>query len=297
MRHWLTVSTAAAAAVADRPRLWLPGALAWIVTVGWLPFVIGVGRGPSVAGLTFFGARLFTSGAWPWNGVTIGLALLAVALLGFVLAATGEAALIRGVRARPADMWRIAAIGLVCVVPVLVGIVALGGAAFVVAPAEFNAPGEKADPLLRTALRLGPLIVATVVASVAGAALHAAAIRHVAAGATIPEALGGGARSLRIAGSAAVAQASVLLLARLAFLVLAAVLLRVLWAPIGQRLGTAGIDPAAALLLVGFVAIWLCLILGGGALHAWGSVSWTGLLGTPVAGDGRSRESMETSTR
>jgi hypothetical protein len=26
------------------------------------------------------------------------------------------------------------------------------------------------------------------------------------------------------------------------------------------------------------VSIWLCLVLAGGALHAWGSVSWTRLL-------------------
>jgi len=38
------------------------------------------------------------------------------------------------------------------------------------------------------------------------------------------------------------------------------------------------IDPATVLLLVGFVAIWLCLVLGGGAVHAWGSMTATLLL-------------------
>jgi hypothetical protein len=69
---------------------------------------------------------------------------------------------------------------------------------------------------------------------------------------------------------------------RVGYLVLAAILLRVLWAPIEQRLALDGIDAAAALLLVGFVAIWICLVLGGGALHAWGSVTWTRILETVV---------------
>jgi hypothetical protein len=62
------------------------------------------------------------------------------------------------------------------------------------------------------------------------------------------------------------------------------ILLRVLWAPIDARLADDGFGFAAVLLLVGFVAIWLCLVLAGGALHAWGSVSWTRLL------DARDRE-------
>jgi hypothetical protein len=84
---------------------------------------------------------------------------------------------------------------------------------------------------------------------------------------------------------------------RLAFAGLAALLLRVLWAPIEERLALNGIDPAAMLLLVGFVAIWLCLVLAGGALHAWGSVSWTGVLGAGAIDRGASQDEMEPSTQ
>jgi hypothetical protein len=57
------------------------------------------------------------------------------------------------------------------------------------------------------------------------------------------------------------------------------VLVGVLWAPIGLGLGNGEpIDATVALLLVGFVAIWLCLVLAGGALHAWGSATWWTLL-------------------
>jgi hypothetical protein len=76
-------------------------------------------------------------------------------------------------------------------------------------------------------------------------------------------------------------------LGRLVFLVLSAALLRVLWSPIGLQLDVGQIDPGTALLLVGFVAIWLCLLLGGGALHAWGSLTWTRVLAAPARGGGR----------
>ena len=68
MRRWLDRIGAAASHVADRSTLWLPGALAWMVTFGWVALLVGVARAPSVAELTFFGAAVVTSGAWPWNG-------------------------------------------------------------------------------------------------------------------------------------------------------------------------------------------------------------------------------------
>jgi hypothetical protein len=126
--------------------------------------------------------------------------------------------------------------------------------------------------------------------------MHAAAARRAMTGSPVDESLRRGLRDLRVAGVAALAQAVAVMVARVVYLAVAAVLLRVLWAPIGERVELAGIDPAAALLLVGFVAIWLCLVLGGGALHAWGSVSWTGVLGTRIGGEGKSSERMETST-
>ena len=84
---------------------------------------------------------------------------------------------------------------------------------------------------------------------------------------------------------------------RIGYLVLAAVLLRVLWAPIEQRLALDGIDVASALLLVGFVAIWLCLILGGGALHAWGSVAWTRILDAVAEDRGTASPTVETTAQ
>lgn len=281
MHRWWIASRSAAGTVADRPVLWLPGALAWVVGIGWLALIIGVARPPTTAGLTFLGAGIFASGAWPWNAVAIGLAVLIVTLIAIGLAAVAEAALLRGRQATPADVRRLFVVGLICAAPVAAGVLLTAAAAVMVARVEFNAPREMLDPVARTALRAAPVLLATIVAWQAASAVNAAAARHAVAGAPVDASLGRGLRDLRVAGAVAFAHASVLLLARVAYLALAAVLLRVLWAPIGQRVELAGIDPGVALLLVGFVAIWLCLVLGGGALCAWSSLTWTRVLGVP----------------
>jgi hypothetical protein len=74
-------------------------------------------------------------------------------------------------------------------------------------------------------------------------------------------------------------------LVSIGYLVLSGLLLTVLWEPIGVGLASgAGIGLPAALLLVGFVAIWLCLVLAGGVVHAWASMTASALLGDRVVG-------------
>jgi hypothetical protein len=52
-------------------------------------------------------------------------------------------------------------------------------------------------------------------------------------------------------------------------------LLRVLWAPIATRLSDGRLaSPDTVLLLLGFVAIWLALLLAAGALHVAVSAFW-----------------------
>jgi hypothetical protein len=296
MRRWWTAAAAAASEVADRPTLWLPGALAWSVGVGWIALLVGVARPPSQAELTFLGARTFTSGAWPWNALLLGTVTLALCLAAFGLAAAGEAAILRGRRARVSDVARIWLLGISCAAPAAVGIVILGLAVVLVAPVEFNAPDEGIDPVARTALRLAPVLIGIAIAAAGGAAVHAAAARDAVNGSSFDRALRSSVPTLTRAGRAAVIQIVALLVARVVYLVLAAMLLRVLWEPIRERLASAGIDPAVALLLVGFVAIWLCLVLGGGALHAWSSVSWSRVVVVADDNSGRSRQRMETST-
>ncbi|HEX2844209.1 MAG TPA: hypothetical protein VHP64_03090, partial [Candidatus Limnocylindria bacterium] len=170
------------------------------------------------------------------------------------------------------------AISVVTAGPALAALLLAATALVVVAPAEFNSPAP-GGPILRTLLAIGPFLVAAAVVAAVGAAVHAAAARLVGrAGRDSLAALRDAPRALAAAGSPAAAQVVALVVTRVAFAMLGVVLARVLWAPIGSRLDGAGFDVATGLLLVGFVAIWLCIVLAGGALHAWGSATWTLLL-------------------
>jgi hypothetical protein len=278
MHRWLTASAQAASHVADRSSLWLPGALAWTVTVGWLALILGVASPPTVAELTFFGAGAFTSGLWPWNGIAIVVVVLLLFGLAVALFSVAEAVLLHGRRAGAADVRAIFVVGVICVIPLLVTAVAFGAALFVIAPGTFNDPDLDGGPLVRTILALAPFVAAMVLAAMLGSAFHAAAIRSLTDAIGPWSALADAPRLLGRTGGAVVVQIVAQFVVRIGYLVLATVFLRVLWAPIAARLSVEGFGVAIVLLLVGFVAIWLCLVLAGGAVHAWGSVSWTRLL-------------------
>ena len=287
MRRWRDAAGWAARLASQRPELWLPGALAWTVSVGWIPFVVAVARPPSVAELTFLGARIVTSGAWPWNAVAIGVGFVAVVLLAFAVTAAANAVLIALLARRPpslADVRRVLAVSLVAALPAaiasLVVLIALVG----IAPREFNAPEPAGGPVLRTMVRLTPYLLLLGLAVAAGAALAAVAGRlAVDRRWSVDRALRSAPRVN--ARPANAAHAILGFVAQLAYLALSALLLRVLWAPIGVQLEVAGeIDVATGLLLVGFVAIWLCLVLAGGALQAWSAATWSRLLATDASG-------------
>jgi hypothetical protein len=278
MRAWLRAVRAAAAEVGERPSLWIPGALAWTVIAGWVALVVGVVRPPTSAELTFFGAGLATSGLWPWNLVAAMIAVGLVVAAAFLLAALAECVLLLGRRAGPVDVRRAVVVSLACAAPICALLLFVGAVTPFIAQAEFNAPSADGAPIMRTLTRISPLLGAALVVATAGAAVHAAALRAVATGEPARSALRRAPARLARVGSAGVAHALAIVALRIGHLVLASVLLRVLWDPIGIRLAGGGTDVATLMLLVGFVAIWLCLVLSGGALHAWGSVTWTRLL-------------------
>ena len=141
-----------------------------------------------------------------------------------------------------------------------------------VAPGAFNTPEtEGGGPVLSLVVSLAPVFIGLAAAVVLGAAVAAVAGRT------------GGLRTARpgLARIGAAGWAQVLwgTAIHVAFLLLVGLLLGVLWAPIGAQLAVGGdFDLATGLLLVGFVAIWLCLVLVGGALHAWSAATWSRLL-------------------
>ncbi|MGH2402430.1 MAG: hypothetical protein ACRDE6_06930, partial [Candidatus Limnocylindria bacterium] len=180
MRRWRDAAVASAQRVSERPELWLPGSLAWVASVGWIPFVIAVVRPPTVAELTFLGARIVTSGAWPWNGVLIAAAAAAVVLLAFVLVAAANTVLIGLDDGRPPtlrDVGRTLAVSLVAAAPAVLAATVVLLAVAAVAPGEFNAPEPAGGPILRTAARVVPYLVLLLLTSVAGGALAAIAGR------------------------------------------------------------------------------------------------------------------------
>jgi hypothetical protein len=286
MRRWRDAAAASMRLVSERPELWLPGALAWIASVGWIPFVVAVARPPSVAELTFLGARIVTSGAWPWNAVLIGSSVVALALVAFGVTAAANAVLIALLARRDpsvGDARRILAVNLVVAVPAALSALVVLVALSTIAPREFNAPDPAGGPILRTALRLTPYLVLLGVTAGVGAALGAVASRLAL------ERRRGLVDALRSAPSVALqsavaAHALVVFASGIAFLGFGTLLLGVLWAPIDAQLAAGGgIDVATGLLLVGFVAIWLCLVLAGGALHAWSAATWSRLVATDAS--------------
>ena len=291
VRRWAHAAGASWRLVADRPGLWLPGALAWLCTVGWAPFVVAVVEPPSVAELTYLGSGFWTSGLWPLNALLVAAGIVAVAVLALAAASAGNAVLVAAAEERvPAarDVGRLLTLALLGAMPVAICALAIGIATVAVGPAEFNRPEADPDPVVRLAIRLAPLLVLTVAVAIASSTLAGLAGRGAMRADDASAGLAMVPRLARRAGRAGLVHLAAATGVGLATLVLVGLLLTVLWAPIRAALGAGGtLDLAGGLLLVGFVAIWLCLVLAGGAVHAWASVTATFLLGgraaSPVA--------------
>ncbi|MGZ6255704.1 MAG: hypothetical protein ACXWMB_01640, partial [Candidatus Limnocylindria bacterium] len=257
-----------------------PGPTAWRIAVAPKACPIHV-RTASAASR---GASLFTSDLFPLNVLLIAtLAALAI-LLGCLVAALAEASLLRAAglgtpdRSLARELEVTFSLILVAVLPAVAVAAALASGIAAVAPAEFGAPDLGIPLALRIAARLAPLLAALAVLTWIGQAFGATAIRH---------AVGPGAVSIGAAIKASLRDligqplrrlglALVSLLADLVGLVLAVVLLRGLWPPIASELGRGQlVSPPALLLLVGFVAIWLVIVLAFGALHVWVSTWWS----------------------
>jgi hypothetical protein len=285
---WLRHASVAARLAGGRPDLWLPGSLGALSYLAWLPLLLTVSALPKASDLAFLGARLLSSGSFPWNVLLLaGLATLGV-LLACLLAAFAEAALLRAAgqgtagRSLTRETEVVFSVLLIAVLPaVAIGAALVSGIA-AVAPAEYGAPDIGGPLLLRIVGHLVPLLVALTVLTVVGQAFGAAALRRATGprAVAVGAALSGGLRDLLAHPLRRLGVAVASMLTDLLALAVAIALLRVLWAPIEAKLaGGQFVSPQALLLLVGFVAIWLALVLGFGALHAWVSAWWSVELG------------------
>lgn len=294
---WIRNAAAGGGVALDRPDTWLAAALGSIVYLAWLPLVLAVAALPTAGDFAFLGARVLASGAFPWNVLLIaGLATIGV-LAACLLAGLGQAALLRAAggastdRSLTRDTEAAFSVLLIAALPaVAVATMLISGIA-AVAPAEYGAP-DIGGPLLWRILRhLLPLIVALAVAVVAGQAFGSIALRRAVGERPAPVgvALRGALRDLVARPVRRLGTSLVSVVLDLLALILATALLRVLWAPIRVELAAGQmVSPQALLLLVGFVAVWLALVLAFAALHAGISAWWSLELG--LAGKAHARQ-------
>jgi len=297
---WLRNAGAAWGVALDRPDLWLPASLGSVVSLAWLPLVLTVAALPRASDLAFLGAGLLGSSAYPWN-VLLLAALATIAVLGVCLLATlAEAALLRAAghgtpdRSLTRETEAAFSVTLIAWLPVVAIAAMLISGIAAVAPAEFGAPDIGGPLVLRILGHLVPLVVALVAFVLIGQAFGASALRRAVGEGAVPvgAALLAGLRDLVMRPLRRLGTALASTLIDLFALALATVLLHVLWAPIQVELaGGQLVSPQALLLLVGFVAVWLALMLAFGALHAWVSIWWSLELG--LAGRGARSTAQE----
>jgi len=275
--------------IADRSDLWVPGALATLAFLGWLPLVLALAA-PTAGDVAFFATSLATASNFPLNVVLLGAFIVFGAVSASLLIAGAETLLLRALREvggpLPDDgtfdqaMLRVWGAQLVAAIPALVAVAALGAGLAAVGPGEYQSPDIGGPILLRLAGDLWPMELALLVAILIWQVYGAAAVRRAdESGSGFMRALREAARDvrrrpLRLAG---VAVGTALLDA--AWLIGSWILLGRLWSPIGALLAGRLTDLGTALLLVAFIAIWLCVVAIGGALHAWSSAWWSLELG------------------
>lgn len=293
-RHgWVGDAMSAANVAGARADLWLPGSLSVLGYLAWLPLLVTVAGLPSQSDLAFTGARLFSSGSFPLNVILLASLAALVVLVGCLVAALAEAVLLRATgggtdRSLAHDTEIAFGVILIAALPALAALVAIGFGIAAVAPAEFGAPDSGQPAVLRVAMRLLPLVVLLVATVVVGQAFGAAALRRaLSAGGLVGTALRGGLADLLHTPLRRLGIAAAGTLVDVIAIVFALALLRILWEPIGADLaGGRLVSPQALLLLTGFVAIWLAIVLFWGALRAWTASWWSLELATAPAEEG-----------
>lgn len=281
MTDWLRRGAAAFSLAGNRGDLWPAGTLAWVVYLGWLPLLLVLAP-PNGDALEYFGVSLITSGSYPANVIALAVAAVAAFVLLCLLAAVSEIALWAAMRRTPRiASSRTSASGLAIVL--LATVPGLGAAALLAAgiiaeaPAAFTSPDVGTPVLLRLASALLPFLGVAVVALLVGQLFGGLALRHAIreAGHGTAGAIGAALRRISRDPWGPLGVTLVGGIKDLVVLGGSYGLLRVLWAPIEQGLGAGLLNgPATLLLLVGFVATWIALLLVGGALHVAISAWW-----------------------
>ena len=283
MRDWLRGAFVAARFVADRADLWIPGAMVSFAAAGWIVLLAVVSAPPDEGDAVYLGVRLATSPWWPWNAIVLVVALTAAvgALVGAV--AFGEVAILLGttdprhgsyIPTVPRAM-RVLALALV---PIGILIAILLWLATPLFEAAYLQPDATTPYLVRVLEAAWPAVAVLLVAIVIVQAFGAAALRRP------------GSEGLGFAwhhGAHLVPQAAVTTGAFVGSQLVTAFVLAALWIPLGGRLADGHLSElSTAILLLGFVWIWLILVILAGVVQAWISAWWTSELGAETGGRG-----------
>lgn len=281
MTAWLRRGAAAATLAGERGDLWPAGALAWLIYAGWLPLLLVVAP-PNGSDVEYFGVSLVTSGSYPANVIALSAALVAGFCLLLLLASACEVALAGAVRRAVRHPQSGAALGglailLLATVPVIVAGVALVLEIISVAPGVYTSPDVSTPVLLRLGAAVFPYLVAAAVGLVVGQVFGGLALRLLVRDPAHDTAAAIAGALRRLArdpwgplGVALVGTLKDLLLTGVGYLVLA-----LAWRPVSESIQVSRLtSPPTLLLLVGFVGIWLALVMVGGTLHAIISTWW-----------------------
>ncbi len=260
MGPWLWRGAVAGRFAAERSDLWIPGALVSFAGAGWIVLLATVAPPPSASGLAGFGLQLAASPWWPWNAVVLGVAVLSGIGTLLLAVAFGEVAMLMGLtagrpEARPSSVPRAAGVLAMAALPVVVVVVLLG---WLAAPGVLEAsPGGP----------LWPWLVPVAIAGVVAQAFGAAVLR-------LPRRAG--IAAVGRGGHRLIPQAAVTMAAYVAGQLLTAGILALLWRPLSTRLADVGPgEPSTAVLLLGFVWIWLVLVILAGVGQAWTTAWWS----------------------
>lgn len=285
MVRWLSGGLAAARLAGDRAELWFPGALVSFAAAGWLVLLLTVAPDPDAAGAAGLGMQLLASPWWPWNVVVLGVAIVSGLVTILLAVAFGEVTLMMGL-SDPARDGRALTVPKAMAVLTVASLPALGAAlllGWLVAPAAVDAviAGDPATPVSTRVLEVTwPYLLLLSVVVVGVQAVGAAGLRQRGWQALA---------TVRRRGHRLVPQAAVTFVAFIGAQALTGGMLAVLWDPLADRLAIGGLaQPTTAILLLGFVWIWLVLVIICGVVQAWTSAWWQAELGA-----GSRAESME----
>jgi hypothetical protein len=271
VRDWLRGGLAAARIAADRAELWIPGAIVSFAFAGWVVFLAVVASRADENDVMFLGIRLAASPWWPWNLVAVVAAVLSGIGTMLLAIAFGEVALqMELTDARhdeiPVSVTRamaalgVAGTGVAIAAAVLVW---LSSPAFVEAWTE---PDPATPYLVRVAAAAFPALLALAAVAVPAQAFGAVAMRRPWREALV---------TLRRRAHRLIPQAALTMALFLVAQLMTAIVLDALWRPLSGLLAAGGLlEPSTPILLLGFVWIWLVLVILAGVIQAWIAAWW-----------------------